>query len=83
MTVSIIAVLASIIYLMGGQFTETSRLNHKQNQIRLPVCALIYTYLARPLSFYTPAQLSERPNVLYAYGKDGLRCPKSLPNTVP
>lgn len=77
--VSSIAVLASITYLMGGQFTETHRINNKVDKVRLPVCSIMYSALSRPPTNFTSAQLAARKDFIQAYGITGLNCPRPLP----
>jgi hypothetical protein len=79
MVVSLVALLLSTSYLIDRQLTETRRLNDKVNQVRFPVCSVMFSALSRVPAQSTPAQLQARPDLIKAYGPDGLKCPLPLP----
>lgn len=80
MTVSIIAILAVIGYLLAGNFTESHRNQRQIDKVRLPVCSIMYTALSHAPQ--TRAQADVRKDYLTAYGPSGLNCPKPLPEVV-
>lgn len=76
MTLSIIAILVAVGYLLASNATESHRNQVQIDKVRLPVCSIMYTALSHAPQ--TQAQANVRRDYLTAYGPDGLNCPKPL-----
>lgn len=78
MVVSLVCLFAAMTYLMGGALTETHRIDKRVDKVRQPVCSILFIGLSHPPA--TTAQAQVRKDYIEAYGKDGLNCPKPLPD---
>lgn len=71
---------------VAAQIARSDAIERAADSVRLPVCAILYAALSRPVEGLTPEQIQARLLYVAAYGEGtpdepGLHCARELPES--